>query len=188
MKLIISNDHIAATAHDNFSPSDTGQTVIDAPEGFDPDRMDEYRFIDGAITGPGVYPTLDHRKDAMLADLAARRYAVEVAGIVYVRASDSAAYGIATDRDSQPKLAAERAAATDGLRVADDVWKCLDLATGRYVFIPFTDAEVIAFANAARAHVSAAFKREGELAAQIEAAEDDAALDAIDIETGWPGP
>ena len=185
MKLIISNDRIAATALDGFDGSGTNQTVIDAPDGFEPDRVDEYRFINGALIGPGVYPTLDHRKDAMLAYLAARRYVVEVAGIVYVRASDGKAYGIATDRDSQPKLVAERATATDGLRVEDDVWKCLDLATGRYVFVPFTDAEVIAFANAARAHVSAAFKREGELAAQIEAATDDAALDAIDINTGW---
>jgi hypothetical protein len=52
MKLIISNDRIAATALDGFDASGTGQTVIDAPDGFDVERMADYRLVDGALVLP----------------------------------------------------------------------------------------------------------------------------------------
>lgn len=104
---------------------------------------------------------------AALAALADARWAYEVGGITYTRASDGKVYGIATDRESQGKLDAERNAALAGLRTAGDVWKCLDVAAGAVVWVPFTDAEISEIAAAARAHVAAAFRREGELAALI---------------------
>jgi hypothetical protein len=48
MKLIISNDRIAATALDSYQ-APPGVMVVDAPEGFEPSRLEEYRFVDGAL-------------------------------------------------------------------------------------------------------------------------------------------
>lgn len=132
-------------------------------------------------------PTLDQRKAGLKAAAATRRYEKEVSGILWQR-GDGAVYYISTDREvSQQKLLAERAAALDGLRQPDDPWKCGDPLTGNAVFIDVSDAEIVAIANASRAHVAACFRRERDIFAAIDAAEDEAALAAIDITAGWPG-
>ena len=46
MKLIIQNNRIAATATDEYTGPDE---YISAPEGFDIERMGEYRLVDGAL-------------------------------------------------------------------------------------------------------------------------------------------
>ena len=127
-----------------------------------------------------------------LADLRWRR---EEAGIAWVRPSDSRVFGIATDRESQAKMQAERSAARDGLRTDGAGWKCLDAATGRIVWEPMQNTDVEAFAADAWAYVSAFFAREGALGADLYAAAADdgrtageriAAIEAVDLEAGWP--
>ena len=79
-------------------------------------------------------------------------------------------YGLATDAVSRASIAAERAAAEAGLRVAGDPWKCLDMATGQAVFLDLTDAEVIDISTRVRARVVALFRAEREFVAAIRAA------------------
>ena len=54
------------------------------------------------------------------------------------------------------------------------------------VFREWTVAEIVAYGMAIGVHVQACFDREKALAAEIQAAADHAALDAIDITAGWP--
>ncbi|SMC43197.1 hypothetical protein SAMN06297251_102143 [Fulvimarina manganoxydans] len=130
-----------------------------------------------------------------LATLAEYRWRREEAGIAWVRPSDSRVFGIATDRESQAKMQAERSAARDGLRTDGAGWKCLDAATGRIVWEPMANADVEAFAADAWAYVSACFAREGALGAALYAAAADdgrtaderiSAIEAVDLEVGWP--
>jgi hypothetical protein len=87
--------------------------------------------------------------------IAARRYAAEVAGTVWL------GFGIATDRESQNKVDQELRAVERGLREDGAGWKCLDLATGLVGFRPTSNAEVAAIAGAVYRHVSRCFQREG---------------------------
>lgn len=52
MKLIIQNDRIAATALPEHQPTGFEQAVIDAPGDFDPARMGDYVWQDGALVLP----------------------------------------------------------------------------------------------------------------------------------------
>jgi hypothetical protein len=54
-------------------------------------------------------------------------------------------------------------------------------------FVTLTAAQVIAAAQAVRAHVQACFDHEADVAAEIDAAETLAELQAIDVSAGWPG-
>ena len=51
MKLIISDDRIAASALDSYQ-APPGVTVIDAPADFSPERMGDYRVVGGALILP----------------------------------------------------------------------------------------------------------------------------------------
>lgn len=106
--------------------------------------------------------------------VADRRWRVETSGIVV----DGAV--IATDRDTQAKLTAARIVAKEDPTYTVQ-WK---LPGG---FATLTAAQVIAMADAVRAHVQAAFDREATLVADIEAATTHEALAAIAIHGGWPG-
>lgn len=109
-----------------------------------------------------------------LAALAAKRWQVETGGIVVGGAA------IATDRDSQSLIDGAYAGA---LRHPDtiikfkgvDGWVTLDAAT------------MIAICDAVFFHVQACFAREEALASVISVAIDQAAIEAIDIDAGWPG-
>lgn len=57
----------------------------------------------------------------------------------------------------------------------------------RGVFVTLTAAELTALGIAAGAHVQACFANVETIAGLIEAAEDEAAVAAIDLDAGWPG-
>lgn len=132
------------------------------------------------VTVPDEPRNLEVERAAKLAALADRRWQAETSGFVW------GVYWIATDRESQSKIAAERQAAENGTHRPGDLWKCGDVSTGDVIFVPMSDSDVIAISEAARNHVSDTYNIEGLLDAAIRAAPDVAALDAIDIDTGWP--
>lgn len=110
---------------------------------------------------------------ARKAELAAIRYAKETGGIVVSGAP------IATDRDTQAKLIAVRIKAKENASYTVN-WKT---AGG---FVSLDAATIIAIADAVSAHIQACFDREAVLTAAIDGAADQAALDAIDLNAGWP--
>jgi len=124
--------------------------------------------------------TLTERRDAGIAAAQVRRREVEIGGIAWTRSSDSAVFGIATDVESQGKLTAARAAVVAGLRASGAKWKCQNAATGATVFEAFSDADMISIANAALAHVQAAYDREAAIVAALTAATDSTAMTAAE--------
>lgn len=116
-------------------------------------------------------PTLDELKVQKKSEIAAARYARETSG--------TAVNGITIDtgRDSQALItgAAVAAMLDDGYSLN---WKT---TSG---FIHLSAPEIIAVAQAVRAHVQACFDREGELVALVDAAETKEDLDEIII--SWP--
>jgi hypothetical protein len=139
--------------------TDFGAIEIPEPAPFDS------RYFDA----PGIPKPLDTLKRALLADLAALRFARETGG----------SGGFRTDRESQALITGAALAATlDPAYTVD--WK------GESGWITLTASELLAAAQAVRAHVQACFTRERVLAQAIAAAPDaDAAL-AIDLRHGWP--
>jgi hypothetical protein len=138
------------------------------------------------MTSGEIAAALDARRDAGIAAAQARRREVEIGGIAWTRTSDSAVFGIATDVESQGKLTASRAAAVAGLRASGAKWKCQN-ASGETVFEAFSDADIILIANAALAHVQAAYDREAAIVAALTAATTStiAAAEAL-ITPFWP--
>lgn len=111
-------------------------------------------------------PTFDELKAQKKAAIAAARYESEIAG--------TTVNGILIDtgRDSQALITgAALAAVIDGSYSLN--WKT---SSG---FIHLTAPEIIAVAQAVRAHVQACFDKEGELVARINAATTKEELDAI---------
>lgn len=132
------------------------------------------------MTSAEIAAALDARMDAGIAAAQVRRREVEIGGIAWTRTSDSAVFGIATDVESQGKLTASRAAAVAGLRASGAKWKCQNAATGATVFEAFTDADMISIANAALAHVQAAYDREAAIVAALTAATDSTEITAAE--------
>lgn len=118
--------------------------------------------------------TLEEAKAERLELLAERRWRAETGGTTF------AALPVATDDRSQAKIMGARLAANadPGYVVK---WKT---AAG---FVDLNAPAIVALSDAVRAHVQSCFDREAELTADIEAAATREAVDAIDIETGWPG-
>lgn len=113
-------------------------------------------------------PTFDELKAQKKAEIAAARYEAETAGTTFNGVM------IDTGRDSQALItgAALAAVIDNGYSLN---WKT---STG---FIHLTAPEIIAVAQAVRAHVQSCFDRESELVALIDAAQTAEELDAIDI-------
>lgn len=113
-------------------------------------------------------PTLDELKAQKKASIAAARYAAETAGTTVNGVM------IDTGRDSQALItgAALAAMLDEGYSLN---WKTVD------GFIHLSAPEIIAVAQAVREHVQTCFDREGELVAQVDAAQNAEELDAIDI-------
>lgn len=132
-------------------------------------RIVEYpdRYEVEAIPAPPE-PTFDELKAQKKAEIAAARYEAEIAG--------TTVNGILIDtgRDSQALITGAALAA-----VIDDSYS-LNWKTENG-FIHLTASEIIAVAQAVRAHVQACFDREGELVAQVDAATTKEELDAIVI-------
>lgn len=113
-----------------------------------------------------IQPTLEEVKAAKLATLAAGRYNQEVGGITVDGVT------IATDRDSQAMMTGALLSLQSGL-VASVNWK------GENEWVSLTLAELEPIAQAVSMHVQACFTKEGQLAAQVAAAETVEAVNAI---------
>lgn len=116
-------------------------------------------------------PTLDELKAQKKAEIASARYEREIAGV------EVNGITIDTGRDSQALITGAAVAA-----VLDDDYS-LNWKT-EAGFVHLTAPEIIAVAQAVRAHVQACFDREGELVALVDAAETKEDLDEIII--SWP--
>lgn len=104
--------------------------------------------------------------------VAAQRWRVEAGGIVV---NDVI---VGTDLDTQTKLTAVRIIAKEDPGYTVN-WK---LPSG---FVTLDAAQVIAMADAVRAHVQSAFDREAALLTEIEAATTHTELAAVNIAAGW---
>jgi hypothetical protein len=123
---------------------------------------------------PAAASTLAGLKEAALKALADRRWRAETGGIS-VNGSP-----VATDERSQAKFVGACLAATLDANYSVQ-WKLIDGS-----FTTLDHDQIIAIAQAVRSHVQACFDHEATLAGAIQAAVDEQALAAIDIEAGWP--
>ena len=112
---------------------------------------------------------LERTKTAKLVELAAARYAAEVAGVVVN------GMRVRTDRESQAMITGAALAA-----VQDANYTCKWKTESG--FVTLTAAQIIAVATSVRAHVQAQFDREAELIVQLNAAITVEAVEAIK----WP--
>lgn len=119
--------------------------------------------------------TLDDACAAKLAVLAAKRWAVESGGIIIGGAS------VDTDAVSQAKITG-----AVSLFEKDGSLQSIDWKTQSGAWASISAAAMTAIGVEVGRHVQACFSREKALAALILAASDHAALDAVDIEAGWP--
>lgn len=132
--------------------------------------------------GPGEKPTeqelaaldLQFARERKLADLAERRWQAETGGTTVN------GMPVRTDASSTAKITAAYVQAKDNPFFA----VCWKVDAG--VFITLDAATIIALGDAVTTHVQACFGNEDTLTASIVAAQDRAALDAIDINEGWP--
>ncbi|AZG78166.1 DUF4376 domain-containing protein [Methylocystis rosea] len=138
------------------------------------DDWAEYQAWAALGNTPAPANTLAKLKETALQALADRRWRAETGGIS-VNGSP-----VATDDRSQAKFVGACLAAT--LDASYSVqWKIADQG-----FVTLDRDQIIAIARAVRAHVQACFDREAALAEEIQAAPDEQAFSAIDIEGGWP--
>lgn len=129
----------------------------------------------GFVEVPERAPTLEERKAAMLAEVSARRWAVETGGIVVNGAP------IRTDEIGQAKLTGAVALFDNDPDLESIDWEG---QPGMWVTL---DGETIrALGVAVGRHVQACFTRARALHEAIAAAETHGDLDAIDLEAGWP--
>lgn len=132
------------------------------------ERPDEQRILRYALE---PIP-LDELRAERLAELAAIRYAAEVAGITV------SGLPVQTDRESRPNLIAAYAAAAAGLRSTGAAWKFAD-GVARQV----SAETLMEMATAVLDHVQRCYDHEAELAAEIRVS---AAPLAVDLHAGWP--
>lgn len=111
-------------------------------------------------------PSLADEKAAKKAELAAARYAAEIGGITFAGAA------IRTDRESQALITGAALAASQDPKYSV-IWK----AEGG--FVTLSAEQIIAAAQAVRAHVEACFAREAELSSAVDAAKSKKFVDAI---------
>ena len=139
------------------------------------------RELDGAvyrITYGAADVSLDQAKAQALNDIATTRYAVETGGVIV----EGKFYG--TDRESQAAIA--RATGTVSWKCCSTVTRKIDdVDTVCVSDVEFVSSDMDAVKTAVEAHVAAAYAREAELMAGINAADSVAALRAIDLTTGW---
>lgn len=129
------------------------------------------RYSDGVFAAP--IGSLSEVAASKLDTLAARRWQAETSGITL------AGMLIKTDEDTQRKITGAYVQA-DKNPAFSVRWK-LDAG----VFVTLDAATIVMIGDAVTAHIQTCFDREADLTADILAAEDAAALDAIDIEAGW---
>lgn len=126
-----------------------------------------------SVTYEGTPKDLDTVKKLILADLANKRYQVEVGGL------ELNGSVIATDRDTQAKISGAVTAVAAGLP-APITWK------GPGGFVTLDGPTLTAIALAIATHVQAAFANEAFHAGKIEGKTKLETLLAYDYSTGWP--
>lgn len=114
-------------------------------------------------------------KAAKLAELSYRRWASEVGGTTFN------GMPVRTDRETSGVLTAAVVKTILNPAFTIPNWKLPDGS-----FITLNAAAIGALAQVVSGHVQATFDNEATLASAIEAASDEDALDAVDLETGWP--
>ncbi|HEX5444337.1 MAG TPA: DUF4376 domain-containing protein [Pirellulales bacterium] len=124
------------------------------------------------------YPAdrLARLKAAKTAALASQRYTIETGGMTLPDGTK-----VATDRESQGLIARAYTASRDGLASGTVSFKA---ASGWATMNP---AQIKALFQAMTDRQQACYDHEYALEQQIAAATDQAALDAVDIMSGWPG-
>lgn len=127
----------------------------------------------GIPIAPIPSPTFEDIRAAKLAALAAKRWQIETGGITVGGSL------IATDRDSQGLIGN---AYVGAIRHPTRIIKF----KGVNGWVTLAAETMIAIGDAVFFHVQESFAREEALAAEIGAATDQAALNAIDINTNWP--
>jgi len=144
-----------------------GGAIVEGHVDLTPDQVAELAAL--------ISPSLDQRKARALAALAARRWQAETGGIIV------GGLAIKTDEDTQRKItgAYVKADKDAGFTVQ---WK-VDAG----VFVTLDAAIIVAVGDAVTAHIQSCFENEADLSTLIVEAGDEAALAAIDIESGWPG-
>jgi Domain of unknown function (DUF4376) len=145
-----------------LSSAERGQLGLE--EIAEPASFDARYYVAAAQLKP-----LAELKAAKLADVAAIRYAREIGGTA----------GLRTDRESQGLIVGAALAATLDPNYTVE-WKS---ASG---WVTLNASQLLAAAQAVRAHVQACFSNERALTATIDAAADSAGVMAIDLGQGWP--
>ncbi|MDW3181781.1 DUF4376 domain-containing protein [Roseobacter sp.] len=119
--------------------------------------------------------TLDDLKDVKLDALALKRWQVQNGGV------EVAGTPIPTDAETRATLTAARVLINEDPLYSIPKWK-----VSKGVYISLTSVQIIGISDAVAQHIQACFDHEGTLSDQVMAAIDETALDAIDIEDGWP--
>lgn len=138
----------------------------------------EVNVITGEVTELPDLPVsevpLADQKIAKLAAAATKRWQVETGGILVG--------GIPVHTDDRSKLMITGAR----IKADADANFTTQWVTADGTIVPLAAAQIVAIADAVLAHVDACFAAFATLAAAINAAEDQTALDAVDINQGWP--
>ena len=142
---------------DFYSPNGNFEVWQEKPDGYF--TADEWAELNPAQV---VDISLEVLKEAKKTEIAAARYAAEIAGV----------NGIRTDRESQSLITGAALKAS-----MDSTYSCRWKTEAG--FVTLTAAQIIAVADAVRAHVQSCFDREAELLPLIESAGTQAELDAI---------
>ena len=157
------------------NPNDWSFGPTEDPEwniaGTSPDRQDD---LDAAIEGydPAL---LAREKQSMLED---------VASIRWERTQHFTYDGVLTQADPAIAVITGKLTLRRELGVPDEVTDRWKLANGEFRL--FDKPAIVQFGAAIGMHIQDCFNREDELTTEIMAAPDLVALEAIDIETGWP--
>jgi len=167
VKILFRGTRLIGIATDDYTGP---ESFINAPDDFDPARLDECRIENGRLVMP---PDPDPWQVARN-KLALKRYEHETGGIVIGGAR------IATDRQSQALITGAYTYSLLNPSVLID-WKNAD---GTWTKINATT--IAGIANAVAAHVQACFSHERALSDLINAAETAQDLASINLEEGWP--
>lgn len=121
----------------------------------------------------GIIVNTERAKKSLKANVSAKRYTVETAGINFTYRT--AQVPVSTARPSQEKIDAARNMVRDTAWVDGSNWKFAD-----GVFRPMTATEITDMCTAVRIHIKACFDNEKTKFDEINA------TGTTDINTGWP--
>lgn len=145
-----------------------------APPVTGPGEVAEWRGTAWVLVAAPPAEGLEAARERIMAAAAARRWKAEVAGTTH------AGVALKTDRESQGLVdSMDRA-------LADGVIASVKFRTAGGVVLDVGPAEASAIRRAVVLHVQACRAREAEIIAAILAAPHIEAVEAIDIEAGWP--